>query len=137
MTKNQKVPSNGLKKECQLDIGTFYFYDTFLIGEFKEGILVTIENFKKIHNIALEHFKNKPYGYISNRINSYTINVINFINHEEIFEKLVAYAIVSYSNITTSTVNYENYYFNTHRKQFEHLNDATVWVEDEVRNYNL
>lgn len=135
MTKSDKAPSNDLKKKYSLDIGTFYFYEKYIVGEFKEGILVTIDNFKKVHKLALEHYNNEPYGYISNRINSYTINVLNFINHEEIFQKLIAYAIVSYNNITTSTVNYENYYFNTHRKQFKNLNEATLWVENEVVDY--
>jgi len=135
MNNSNKVSSHGLKKEYVLETGKFYFYDNYVVGEFKDGILVTINNFKEIHELALQHFNDQPYGYVSNRINSYTINVINFIDHEEIFEKLVAYAIVSYNNITTATVNYENYYFNTHRKQFEGIEEATSWVENQVATY--
>ena len=54
--------------EHRLDIGTFYFYPNIVVGQFEEGVHVTIENATLAIQLAQEIFGKKTrFIYISHR----------------------------------------------------------------------
>lgn len=135
MTSSALLKSKAI--HYQTSLGDVYFFDNFFISEFKEGIDI---NFEKFHEIALlvnAHFEEKPFGFISNRINSYSI----FINDADLFHKsypnLKAYGIVVYKTLTKKVIEIENRFFKFNRQTFMDLNLAVEWVEQVLSNKNL
>ena len=84
---------HGLKetliKKYDLDIGSFYFYRNFVIGEIKEGIITTHENSKELFKLGKEYYGlTTPFVYISNRVNSYSFDPTGHYKSMKIFPNL-------------------------------------------------
>ena len=127
-----KVLESPLSKSVQatycLDIGDFHFFENFVVAEFKQGAYVSFNDFKEIFDLSLEFFDTKPYGFISNRVNSFSVNLLDIIKHKHNISHLSAYAIVTYSHNTKRMLAIEDYYFKSKRKRFNSLIDAANWV---------
>jgi len=63
-------------KEYSLDIGTVQVYENYIVSIFDEGATVTLERAYQIIGISEIHFRDKKFGYISWRKNSYAIDPI-------------------------------------------------------------
>ena len=81
-------------REYQLDIGTVQVYNDFMVSTFEEGATLTLERAYQIIGISEIHFRDKNFGYISLRKNSYAVDptIYNYIRG---LENLKAFAIVS------------------------------------------
>lgn len=123
-------------KQYHLSLGTVYFFENYFIAEFNEGTDIDFFNFQEIHDLVQEHFGDSPFGFISNRINSYSIN----LNHAELFNisypNLKAYAVVVYKSLSEKIFELENIFFEFNRKAFNDMNDAVKWVEAILKKDN-
>ena len=135
------VLDSPLSKNVQatycLDIGDFHFFDNFIVAEFKQGSYVSFEDFKEIFDLSQEFFEGRPSGFVSNRINSYSINLLDIVDHKEKFKNLGAYAIVTYNHNTKRMLAIEDYYFSFNRERFNVLIDAVKWVKKELITIEL
>ena len=61
-------------REYQLDIGTVQVYDNYMVSIFDEGATLTLERAYQIIGISEIHFREKDFGYISLRKNSYAVD---------------------------------------------------------------
>ncbi|MFD2188576.1 hypothetical protein [Aquimarina celericrescens] len=78
-----------LIQKHQIDIGMFYFYENFIVAEIKENVILNFESGRELFQLASEYYKGiLPYIYISNRINSYSINPTEHYKLENIFSIL-------------------------------------------------
>lgn len=126
------VLDSPLSKNVQatycLDIGDFHFFNNFIIAEFKQGAYVSFEDFSEIYDLCEEFYDSKPYGFISNRVNSFSVNLLDIIKHREKTKSLSAYAVVTYKQNTKRMLAIEDHYFNSKRMRFNSLIEATNWV---------
>ena len=67
------------KPKLKLDFGKFTFIDNILIAELNEGILLDVEKNRKLLEIGRKMFKKGSYGYISNRVHSYAVNPMVYL----------------------------------------------------------
>ncbi len=81
-------------KEYVLDIGTVQVFDDYMVATYNEGVTVTLERVYQLIGISEIHFRDRPFGFISNRKNSYAIDptIYNYVRE---LQNLKAYAIVS------------------------------------------
>lgn len=113
-------------------VGTYYFYERFIIGEINEGINFTSKMFEKTLTIALQHYgTKKPFGYISNRIHSYSVFPLDYLNCDEQFmDNFKAYAIVTYTETSQLSTNIEKRFAQKPFEQFNKLDHAILWMEE-------
>ncbi|OUR90766.1 hypothetical protein A9Q87_12485 [Flavobacteriales bacterium 34_180_T64] len=135
------VLDSPLSKNVQatycLDIGDFHFFDNFIVAEFKQGSYVSFNDFKEIFDLSREFFEGKPSGIISNRVNSYSINLLDIVENRDKLAQLSAYAIVTYSHNTKRMLAIEDYYHNSKRERFNSLIDAAKWMTKELLTIEL
>ena len=118
-----------------LNIGDFYFYDKFIITEIHEGEIIGKEAFLKIFALVEKHFgTNKPYGLISHRVYSYSVNLSELLQISNQFKFLVANAIVAYSDISFKNFELEKRLLKFEGESFNNLKDAFEWTKLEVEN---
>tara|TARA_R100001369_G_scaffold81162_1_gene111933 strand:- start:1753 stop:2160 length:408 start_codon:yes stop_codon:yes gene_type:complete len=110
-------------------LGRLYLFDNYVVAEFKEGVDINFDNFSDITEIIKKEFKDKPFGFISNRLNSYSINLNDATKFNAYFPNLKAYAIVAYNSITQRVFEIENHFFTFNREAFRNLEHAAEWVE--------
>ena len=74
-----KLPEDiVLKNVLETDIGTVFFYGNIVVFEAKEGIVLSYKNGFSILLKGLKILGAKPWVYISNRVNSYSIKPIDY-----------------------------------------------------------
>lgn len=130
------VLDSPLSKSVQatycLGVGDFHFFNNFVVAEFKQGVYVSYNDFKEIFELAQEFYGTNPVGFISNRVNSFSINLLDAIKYRQKANSFSGYAIVTYNHNTRRILAIEDYYFNIKRKRFNSLVDAAEWVNKKV-----
>ena len=61
-------------REYHLETGIVQVYDDYMVAIFEEGATLSLERAYQIIGIAEIHFREKNFGYISLRKNSYAID---------------------------------------------------------------
>jgi len=110
-------------------LGSLYLFDNYVVAEFKEGVDINFDNFSDVTEIVKKKFNDKPFGFIANRLNSYSIDLTDATKFNTYFPNLKAYAIVAYTVMTRRVFEVENHFFTFNREVFKNLEQASEWVE--------
>lgn len=116
------------------EIGDIFVYETYVIAVMFEGVNVTPEYNVVLENIAEKYFKNRPFGYISYRKNSYAVDPMIYRQTSEI-ENLVGFAVVSNENdeLKLTNVQIEKLFLKKPFKHFFNLEEAKIWINETVK----
>jgi len=117
-----------------VDLGKLYFFEDFLVAEFNEGVTINFENFNVIRFLAKTHFKDRDFGFVTNRIHSYSIAINDAPLFNSTFKNLKAYASVTYSSFASKVFEMESHFFKFNRQSFKDLDSAISWVKDSLEN---
>ena len=103
------------------------------IAEFNEGVNIDYNNFDECKTQIENFFRNKDFGFVSNRINSYSLVLTDAPLFNNAFKNLKAYATVTYSAFAEKMFDVENHFFKFNKQNFTSLYDATTWVENTLK----
>lgn len=132
MTAKESPFSKHIEATYRLKVGDFHFLRNFVVAEFNEGVNASYHDLEEAHDLAKDYYKEKPFGFISNRINSYSINIMDVLKHQNKFKDLNAYAIVTHHRSSKISLIVEDYYFKLKRQRFNSLSEAAKWVNEHV-----
>ena len=124
-------PNYKPKKHARIKVklGKVYLFENYLVIEFNEGVHIKFDDFSEITELVKIHYKNEPFGFISNRINSYSIDLNDADLYNKAFPNLKAYAVVVYKPLTEAVFEIEDHFFKFNRRVFKNLLDAIEWLE--------
>lgn len=120
-----------MRATVKFDFCDFSIFDNFLIAVMKEGITVAPEHNEVLIELANKYFKNRPFAYITNRINSYSVDPEVFKGTSNI-ENLMAFAVVSQQELGIANASFEKAFLKKPHKSFTKLIDAISWCEEKV-----
>tara|TARA_R110000850_G_scaffold80862_1_gene173569 strand:+ start:115737 stop:116171 length:435 start_codon:yes stop_codon:yes gene_type:complete len=120
-----------MRATVKYDFCDFSVFDNFLIAVMKEGITVVPEHNEVLIELANKYFKNRPFAYITNRINSYSVDP-NVFKETSKIENLVAFAVVSQQELGIANASFEKVFLKKPHKSFTKLIDAIQWSEEKV-----
>ncbi|BFP42440.1 hypothetical protein FGF1_32850 [Flavobacteriaceae bacterium GF1] len=123
-------------KEYSLDIGTVLVYDNYIVANFDEGATVTLERAYQIIGISEIHFRDKKFGYISLRKNSYAIDPIIY-TYLRGLENLIAFAIVSKKEIDMHNFKIEKMFYKKNMEFFIEYDNAVAWIKKRLKRKKL
>lgn len=109
--------------------GEIRIFNNFVIAVMKEGITVKPEYNDFLSKIANTYFRDKPFGYITYRINSYSVNPMVYLKTSTI-ENLIAFAVVTTDSLRTSNLKVEKRFLNKPFKHFPDLDSAKNWMNE-------
>jgi hypothetical protein len=93
-----------------------------------EGTVFQAKDLNELYNIYDTYFPNTNFGYISNRINDYSI-ALNSELYRSIYHQLTATAIVCYSESSFKNANFEkNFYKSKPCEVFKDYDSAVKWL---------
>lgn len=121
-------------KKLELDFGLVTIMESILISELKEGIVFGPEENQKLLDLGLELFEGRPYGYISHRVNSYSVDPMVYIDSANA-KNLHAIAVVSQNEITRLNAEKVERKFYKNSNSFEVFNDlnkAIEWIKQQI-----
>jgi hypothetical protein len=121
-----------------LKSGDLYFYDSYVISEIFEGVTVVKEDLNEVIDLIHEHYGfKKPYGLISHRFHSYSINLHDILPIVSEFGLLVANAVVGYNEFSFKNFELEKRLLKLDGEIFFDLDDAIKWTNQKVENTRL
>ncbi|WP_273567509.1 STAS/SEC14 domain-containing protein [Maribacter halichondriae] len=120
-------------REYQLDIGVIQVFENYMVAIFEEGATLTLERAYQIIGISEIHFREKNFGYISLRKNSYAIDPTIYSYLREL-DNLKALAIVSVKEIDMHNFKIEKLFYKKPMKFFIEFDNALAWVKQRVKS---
>ncbi|PKP25557.1 MAG: hypothetical protein CVU03_07515 [Bacteroidetes bacterium HGW-Bacteroidetes-2] len=118
-----------MRAALKYDFCEFSIFKNFIIAVINEGETVSPKHNEVLIKLAKKYFKNRPFAYITNRIHSYAVDPKVYLETSKI-ENLVAFAVVSQQELSTSNTKVEKMFLNKPYKNFIHLLDAIHWCEN-------
>ncbi len=128
----KSIEEEEIIKTYDLEMGKVIFYENYLVIEVAEGICFGYEKAKELSILTNLHFENRPFGYISNRINSYSIEPTDYMRIKDVFPNLKAFAAVVYNRVQQTSVNIENMFLQNGITTFQDLETAQTWIKAEL-----
>ncbi|SHJ54429.1 hypothetical protein [Aquimarina spongiae] len=120
-----------IKKHTIANIGTFYCYDHFMISEINEGVIVDLKMTLEVTNTLTKKYygRKKPFVYITNRVNSYSMDPTIHFETAKMLPNTLGYAIVTYDKTNTDVANLEKAFLKIPIQIFHSLDQAVQWAE--------
>ncbi|WP_378175815.1 STAS/SEC14 domain-containing protein [Aquimarina sp. SS2-1] len=115
-----------MNKFYDLGFAKVEIQENLLINTIAEGFLVTPEHNKLLLEFVRKYFDNKPFVYISNRVNSYSVDPTVYHETEKI-ENLLGIAVVSKDHRQQKLTELESKFFEKKLKYFNNIDDALNW----------
>ncbi len=126
------VKKTVIVREYLLDVGKIQVYDNYIVAIFDEGATLTLERAYQIIGISEIHFRDRPFGIISQRIHSFAIDPVVYTYLREL-ENLKAYAIVSSREVDMHNFNIERMFYKKPMKFYIEYGNALNWVRRRVK----
>ena len=118
-----------------LTIGDFYFFKNIVIADVREGVHLELKNSQTFFEITNSFFKNKPFGYICNRINKYSVSPLEFANYsKELINVKSFLAIACDSYFDKMNTQIEKHFLQKPFEASNNLEDAFFWTKNQVEN---
>ena len=110
----------------ELDFCTLHFFDGYVISYINEGEIVNFDKSNIITKNAVEFYGSSKFVYITNRVNSYSVDPAIYFETSKI-ENLVGFAVVSKDFKAKSNVEVEKLFLNKAFEVFNTLEEAIAW----------
>lgn len=111
----------------KFDFCDMHIYDNYLIVIMNEGITIRPAHNQVLLNVAETYFNSKRFVYISNRLNSYSVDPSAYFETSKI-ENLAGFAVVSKDYKVKSNAEIEKLFFDKPFEVFSTVENAIEWV---------
>jgi hypothetical protein len=133
MTIENSTLKDHVTATSDLDLGRFYFLNNFVITEFKEGVHLTYENTKELFKLAKKHFGSNLFGYVSNRVNNYSVSPTDYPLFDNELSNISVFGVVCYNQNNKSNIDIENRFSKNNIQVFDNLYYAAIWTYDSTK----
>ncbi|OUS02483.1 hypothetical protein A9Q86_02960 [Flavobacteriales bacterium 33_180_T64] len=118
--------------QITLDFCKVHIYDYYMVVTVNMGINMTVYHNNILKGVADSYFKNKPFVYITHRINSYSVDPSTYKETAKI-NNLVGFCVVSKNFMAKSTAEIEKLFLNTIPFEiFDTLEEAISWTKSVI-----
>ena len=122
-----------MSKKITLDIGYVEIHEHFAVGVLNEGIDLKTEENKYLLNVFRTEYQSKPFGFISNRVHSYSVDPTVYKETSEL-KNLMAIAVVISSPVQKLSIEIEKLFFNKPFEYFSSLEEAKAWMQNTIEH---
>ncbi|MEH6408398.1 MAG: hypothetical protein V7767_14065 [Leeuwenhoekiella sp.] len=117
--------------EAKFSFGKITFEGDFVIAEINNGIVFDVCDSKKLFEYCDKFYEGRSYNYISNRINSYSVNPVIYLSLDK-------YNVTAMAIVTTLALTKQNSFLEKHFAQlplevFENILEAKIWLESQKK----
>jgi hypothetical protein len=121
-----------MKEILTFDFCDMTVYDHYLVVVVKEGIHIVPKHNDVLIEVANTHFFDKPFIYITNRINSYSVDPKIYLETAKI-ENLKGFAVVSNNYQAKVNAQIEQLFFTKPFEIFTTTEEAFNWADDTIK----
>ena len=122
--------------KIEFSFGNFYLCDTFVISEINEGIHFDWDKILEVIGALLDYYgEDLKIAYISNRVDSYSIEPQLWYKFHKEFDFIIATATVAYNDRGYINASIEKQFTKSSLKRCNRLDDAIGWVK-QLKEFN-
>lgn len=130
---NSDVASHIIK-QTKSEIGSTHFFNHIAVMEFNEGVHIDLISFGKTMKEIITYFgPTKPFGLVTNRVNSYSLDILDIDKVPPLLPNMVAYGIVSYNEAGRMNAVIESNFCKSNNICFENLYEGLDTVYNRVK----
>ena len=130
--------SDQIIKCIENPLGNIYFFNHVAVVEMHEGVHFDIQKAPLIITDLTSYFgHSQPYGVVANRINSYSVDLLDTHLYREQAKNLYAYGVVGHDLAGKMNAELENDFCISDKVDYENLHDAIFNVYNKVKNSGL
>lgn len=130
--------SSKIEKHVAHQLADIFFFDCIAVIEIKEGVHFDKNNSKPVFDVLNSHFgSSKSFGIVANRVNSYSINILDSAYYKQDLKNMKAYGVVGHDLASKMNALLENNFCETDQIDFETLYDAVEHTCERVKHRNL
>ncbi|CAM3384457.1 hypothetical protein [Aequorivita lipolytica] len=126
ISQHKLPPEFQLTKIMEMEIGNYFFYGNVVIVEAKEGIMLSYKKDLSVILLIQNITEGKPWVYISNRVNSYSIQPLDYKYLNKV-PSLKALGVVNFSEVGYLNSELEAKFCKKPFQMFYNLNEAVIW----------
>lgn len=108
-------------------------FDNYIVVVMNEGVNLSPSDNYILLDIANDYFKDKPFVYITHRINSYSVDPQIYYETAKI-KNLKGFAVVSSDYKAKRNAEVEKMFFSKPFGIFSELNQAYKWADERVQD---
>ena len=123
-----------MKESLTFDFCNMTIYDNYIITVINEGITLLEKHNSILIKVAESYFVDKPFIYITNRINSYSVDPKIYFNTAQI-PNLKGFAVVTNNYQAKVNAKIEKMFFNKPFEIFTEVEDAITWANEMSNQY--
>ncbi|WP_445730854.1 hypothetical protein [Mariniflexile sp.] len=123
--------SKFIRKKIELAFGKFFICDHFVVAELNHEIHVDWLIIQKIAHMIIDQYgTSRKIGFISNKVNSYSIDPYVWITFSQEYDFIEAAAIVWYTDAGFMSATLEKMFLKSSVKLCESLEEAVHWISN-------
>ena len=127
--------SNQILKLVKNNIGNIFFFNHVAVVELNEGVHFDMNNSYSIIDEIVSYFGDKqPYGVIANRINSYSVNLMDAPFFRSQAKNICAYAVVGHDLASKMNAEMESDFCASEKVNYDNIYEAIADVYNKVKN---
>ena len=116
-------------KKVEFPFGVFYLMDKFIISELNDEIHFDWDKIQEVIGMLIDNYGEKPrIGYLSNRVNSYSIEPQLWLDFHRDYDFIIASAMVSYTDFNYLSATIEKHFTKASLKRCFSLDEAILWM---------
>ncbi len=118
----------------ELEIGRLHFLENMVFSEIKEGKHLSLKTANEYLSLIAEFYgSTNSFGFVSNRINTFSIEALDFPKFTNILKNLKVYVAISYTHFDRMNIEIERQFCKIPYLGFETIIDAYNYVNDYLR----
>lgn len=117
-----------MKKSLSLNFCDISIHDNYMVVIMKHGTNLIAKHNEILKKISNTYYLNKPFVYISHRINSYSVDPKIYLETSKI-ENLKGFAVASKKYHAKINAQIEKMFFSKEYEIFDKLEDAVQWAK--------
>lgn len=121
-----------MKEILTFDFCDMSIYDNYVVVVMKEGVNITPDHNEILVQVTETYYKDKPFVYITHRINSYSVDPQIYFKTSQI-KNLKGFAVVSEDYKAKVNAQIEKMFFNKPFEIFGELEEAFTWAENLIK----
>mgnify|MGYP000132620002 CR=1 FL=1 len=126
--------SNSIMKFVKKSLGEIYFFNHIAVIEFSEGAHIDIDASEEFFDELSSYFgTSRPFGVITNRVNSYSVKLLDIDLFKEKSKNLCSYAVVGHTIASKMNAEIENSFCLSEKTNYDSIYEALDTVYNKVR----
>lgn len=112
----------------KFDFCEMHIHDYYVLVIANEGVTISPKHNKTLENVVDTYYMDKPFVYITHRLNSYSVDTSTYLETSKI-KNLKGFAVVSNDYKAKSNAEVEKLFLKKPFEIFDRLEDAILWAK--------